>query len=310
MKRLLFILILSSVYLVGFANPLSIDNATDDIMDRRAYVAAWKNATMAQVNALLISGVDVNARDGEGNTLLLHALRNSNNLRIIRALVEAGADVRVRNNNDEFPLILAASPADDPDILAYLLETDAVSDINSTNMPRGSVLDAAIIGDNSEAKVEMLLAAGADVNLSDAFGGTPLMTAAFSWKNDVISLLIEAGADVNAQSINGSTPLIAAVRPSLLSDLLPPRPAPSIETVRILLEAGADKRLRDIQGQSAFDHVRSNPNVENRRAFIALLRFRSFNVQQTLLIIITVWLIYHLTLRPHKWQMRFWGRYH
>jgi ankyrin repeat protein len=55
-----------------------------------------------------------------------------------------------------------------------------------------------------------LVAAGADVNVTDNTGWTPLMRATYAGHSDAIRALIDAGADVNATNIFGRTALTMA----------------------------------------------------------------------------------------------------
>jgi ankyrin repeat protein len=69
--------------------------------------------------------------------------------------------------------------------------------------------------------------AGADVNLQDKNGSTPLINACCGGHASVVKELIKAGADVNLQDKDGNTPLMAAIINCCLS------------TVRCLVEHGA-----------------------------------------------------------------------
>ena len=73
-----------------------------------------------------------------------------------------------------------------------------------------ALLDAAKKG-NIET-VKQHLADGADVNVKDKVGGTPLHLAAFNGHKEIVELLIANGADVNAKSDDvGRTPLDLAI---------------------------------------------------------------------------------------------------
>ena len=63
---------------------------------------------------------------------------------------------------------------------------------------------------NIEA-VKQFLADGADVNVKDKDGGTPLSYAAFEGHKEIVELLIAKGADLSAKSW-GETPLDSAIR--------------------------------------------------------------------------------------------------
>ncbi|MFD7875261.1 ankyrin repeat domain-containing protein [Streptomyces sp. NPDC059766] len=58
------------------------------------------------------------------------------------------------------------------------------------------------------AAVGSLLAAGADVDVPDEEGNTPLWQAVFTYRGDgaVLSLLVEAGADPDRNNFHGVSP--------------------------------------------------------------------------------------------------------
>ena len=76
-----------------------------------------------------------------------------------------------------------------------------------------SIHEAAGLKGNIEA-VKQHLAAGADVNMKDDWGKTPLHKAAAYGGKEVTELLIDAGADVNAKNDEGRTPLDLAIQNS------------------------------------------------------------------------------------------------
>ncbi len=58
---------------------------------------------------------------------------------------------------------------------------------------------------------------------------------------ELVAYIIKQGAEVNAQANNGMTPLMAAAS------------IDNIDAVKLLLERGADKQLKDAKGQTALD---------------------------------------------------------
>ena len=71
------------------------------------------------------------------------------------------------------------------------------------------LLEAAKVGNVNE--VQSLLTAGANVNIKDEYGQTPLHRAAINGHTEAVNALIkEGGADVNAQDIYRQTPLHCA----------------------------------------------------------------------------------------------------
>ena len=77
------------------------------------------------------------------------------------------------------------------------------------------------------AKVEKLIAEGADVNKSDFRGNTPIYHAASKGHADVVEALAQAGADVDVDNSFGSTPLHVASRQG------------HVDVIRVLVTYGA-----------------------------------------------------------------------
>ena len=76
--------------------------------------------------------------------------------------------------------------------------------INSRNGEQGTaLLSATASGDVAMAK--LLLANGANPNIGDAKGMTPLHRAAYAGGQQLVDLLLEHQADVNARTTGGAT---------------------------------------------------------------------------------------------------------
>lgn len=88
--------------------------------------------------------------------------------------------------------------------------------------------------------VELLLISGADPNIRDEAGNSPLTCASSSsYGNlEIIKSLLNHGADINAKVYNGWPPLFFAFN--------------NYEVVKLLLERGADANARDDDGRSMF----------------------------------------------------------
>ncbi|HEX7598712.1 MAG TPA: ankyrin repeat domain-containing protein [Polyangia bacterium] len=98
------------------------------------------------------------------------------------------------------------------------------------------MVEAAFVCDL--VRVRDLLAAGADPNVRDEDGRTPLHQAVLGNSLAILLLLIEAKADLNAADHNAWTPLHFAAQ-EYLPDL-----------ARMLLAGGADPNARDDEGCS------------------------------------------------------------
>ena len=117
--------------------------------------------------------------------------------------------------------------------------------------PGRELVNAAGISVQETAKV---LHSGADVNKRSTrlFGWTPLISAIYHRKSDVVDLLLASGADVNLGDSNGRTPLDWAITMS----------GENTNLLRRLIQSGADPRLKSGMGTDAFRLAATSPNSE------------------------------------------------
>ncbi|MDT7934900.1 MAG: ankyrin repeat domain-containing protein [Sphingomonadaceae bacterium] len=116
--------------------------------------------------------------------------------------------------------------------------------INATDQDTGEGALHIVTRERDSAWMRYLLTAGADPNVRDAKGTTPLMLAAEQRFVDGARLLLASGAKVDATNRTGETPLIRAVQ---LKDA---------QMVRFLIENGADPERQDnLAGYSARDYA-------------------------------------------------------
>ncbi len=101
----------------------------------------------------------------------------------------------------------------------------------------GDLFSAAAAGDAGRAGKS--LDEGANVNASGALKRTPLFTAAFCDRPEVVKLLLDKGATQNTVDSNGMAPLHAAVIMG------------GVETAKVLLANGADVNVRDAAGRTS-----------------------------------------------------------
>lgn len=117
-----------------------------------------------------------------------------------------------------------------------------------TSPPDSELIRAASKGQTQQ--VRDLLAHGASVNEKHALTGwTALTAAAFYGFPDTVKVLLDAGADPNVRDLHGGTPLMKAVtvgysddRSALLTN--------KAEVIRLLLKGGADPQMKDRLGDT------------------------------------------------------------
>lgn len=88
----------------------------------------------------------------------------------------------------------------------------------------------------STEKIRLLIAAGVDVNQTDADGKTPLMWASLCGWTEHVKLLLAAGADANKADDIGQQPLHMAIHQE------------QTECVKLLLAAGVDVNKGNMYG--------------------------------------------------------------
>ncbi len=169
-------------------------NATDG-SGRTAIIAATQENKPETVKALIKAGADMNLRDHRNDNPLLSA-GASGMLEIVKIMVEAGADTSITNRFGGTALIPAADRGH-VDVVKYLLEHSDVNINHVNNLGWTALLEAVILGDGGKKHtqiVEMLVSHGADVNLGDSEGITPLQHAVSRDYRAMVSILEEAGA--------------------------------------------------------------------------------------------------------------------
>jgi ankyrin repeat protein len=132
----------------------------------------------------------------------------------ITALLAANPRLVHAENRDGFgPLHLAAffgwAEAADG-LLAGGAEIDKVMQSKVPDVPSNTALHAAIAGGPHRDVAELLVAAGADVNVLNSNGHTPLHDAAFHNDTDLLTYLLAHGAAVNRSGEGVPTPLAFA----------------------------------------------------------------------------------------------------
>ncbi len=176
---------------------------------------AAKAGQTAAVRLLLEQGADPNAREAGDNTYPLHWAAAHAHVDVVRALLDAGGDVHGTGDVHELDAIGWASFFRDPHADPHAID-DARRAVVSLLLERGARhhIFSAMSMDDMNA-IRSLVAADPDAlnGRMSRFerGQTPLHLAIGRHRYDILDLLIGLGADVNVADGNGQTPLAAAM---------------------------------------------------------------------------------------------------
>lgn len=260
-----------------------LDNATQITSEPRAQYRpeggltplfyAIRGGCQDCVETMVKAGANVNMPTPEGVTPLISAIDNLH-YGTAKYLLQHGANPNTWDWYGRTPLWVAV------DMHSYIQRRFAGYGL-ATQPSEGKVQQA----DPTTAVdiVRMLLAMGADPNVQlnlhrpshganngrftdDLIrtGCTPLLRAAMSHDNELVTLLLQHGALVDLPNVNGVTPLIGAagmgmrggpgaIVPDMRGDFSKDAPEKAISTLEILLKAGANvnARVTDTSGHSA-----------------------------------------------------------
>jgi len=235
--------------------------------------------SMISFNYLFNHGMDINAKYQRGNSLL-HIVAETGNIDAIKLLIAKGVDVNIKNDFQETPLAMA-SMDNKVDAMKYLIEHGAEinpkqitdnkgvcntsystplhvsafrsydgtklliekgANVNIRNNEGQTPLHNAIWGDSLNI-VNYLLDNGANPNLANNEGSTALHLEAGNGNINIVQALLKKGANPNALNSNQQTPLhIAAIKG--YSDV-----------INLLIESRAKANLKDKSGRLPIDYA-------------------------------------------------------
>lgn len=169
-------------------------------------MVAVKSGDISVINGLLAYGADPNIQDNDGWTAAMHAVR-SNEPKIFRLLGKYQADFNLVNH-DELTALAMAVIDNKANAAVAMLDNHANPDF-AMGLAKYNALMLAVTKNNQQM-AQTLLQYKADPNAKNTFGVTALMAAAQANLDMMVSLLVKAGANVNAKNAEGKTALALA----------------------------------------------------------------------------------------------------
>ena len=221
-------------------------------------------ADLEMLELLLEAGADADSPNAEGQTALM-AVARTGNVAAAKALLAHGATVDARERWGGQTALMWAAARRHPEMIELLLEHGA--DVNARSIHRDYQRHVTAEGrpksldsggftpllyaarENCVACVDVLLEHGADIDLPDPDGVSPLHVAVMNANWDLAKRLIDAGADVDQWDVYGEAPLYTAIGLRTRVDggrasIDPPNETDGLTVVRLLLERGANPNMQ------------------------------------------------------------------
>lgn len=179
-------------------NRLLEEGANINVQDtngRTPVMIATYNNDAAAVKALIDAGADINMRDHMKYNVFLYAGAEGY-IEILKLAIKAGADPHITNRYGGVAVIPASERGHVDVVKLLLTETDInVSHVN--NLGWTALIEAIILnngGKRQQEIIKLLIDHGADVNIPDREGVTPLEHTRNRGFKEIENMLLEAGA--------------------------------------------------------------------------------------------------------------------
>lgn len=243
--------------------------------NRTAIHAAVIGKNLQILGKLLQKHIDPNVKDVDGITALEIAIQN-NSIEAVKLLLKYGANVNIYreitnkydNGSQEkwtrTPLLYALEQNYNAELAGILIANAAK--VNVSGQFKITPLHLATRYGNTII-IDRLLDKGADINVRDVLGNTPLFGAINRRSNsfNTTKLLIDRGAKVNIANKAGQTPLmLAASLPDEENSNSEQRYTIQklrIDLIQLFIDNGADVNSKDKDGKTAID---LSANLETR----------------------------------------------
>ena len=198
---------------VALAHPASaqVPPGAEEISRYTGLHAAAQQGNLAQIGSLIAAAHDINARDAYGRTPL-HVATFARQHEAIRALIAAGARTDLLEH-DRYDAVTIAAMADDEESLRVLLSLGASAKLITSRYDGTALIAAAHLG--HDGVVRQLIAAGAPPDHVNNLHWTALIESIVLGDGgrrhvETLRALVEAGANTQLADRNGATPLALA----------------------------------------------------------------------------------------------------
>ncbi|SDC59330.1 hypothetical protein SAMN05428987_1936 [Paenibacillus sp. CF095] len=211
-KSLIIVVLISSMLIVQgcvpeMRNDSNVEEKAMTSADEQLFKAVEDSDT-ERIEQMIQAGANINAQDQSGRTAIMIATYN-NDSTSAKVLIEAGADVNIQDDMKNTPFLYAGAEGY-LDILKLTIEAGA--DPAITNRYGGTALIPASEHGYVDVVRELLTQTSVDVDHVNQLGWTALLEAIIlndgnAQQQETIQLLIDHGADVNIPDRDGLSPL-------------------------------------------------------------------------------------------------------
>ncbi|XP_071842194.1 uncharacterized protein [Apostichopus japonicus] len=178
----------------------------------------------------------------------LHLAAITNNIEVIRIMLESGANPNEADRNGQTTIHHACYNRNSPCMSVIFKYSTFKIDLEKKNFNGHSALHVAV-DKRDKVLVRMLLENGANVNAMDSRNGwTPLFIAVANQDIGMLGILVEFRAKVNAQSYSGNSALHIATGRGYT------------DVVKVLVQYGADLSLKNSHWETPVNVANANAN--------------------------------------------------
>ena len=166
-----------------------------DPYGRTPLMVAGYNRDVGIATALIAAGADVNARDSQAYDLITIAAV-ANDVPMLKMAIASGGNTGLVTSPYDGAALIAAAHLGHVEVVQTLIDAKAPLD-HVNNLRWTALIESIVLGDcgkNHIACLKALVDAGADVNIPDGDGITPLTLAKRHGFAEMVKILEKAGA--------------------------------------------------------------------------------------------------------------------
>ncbi len=226
-----------------------------DKLGRTALILGAEKGNLPVVKLLVEQKAELDIQENfNGRTALMIAI-NERRKDVARYLIDKGANVQLR---DEFGITATILAAERSYVELVKMLVHRKADLNAQDADGKTALMHAVIYANAFPTIKYLVDQKADIHLADKEGRTVLMHAALYSRFESVNCLLKNRAIINKPDSKGMTALIHAVS----SERYRLREKPLIRVVQLLIKNRAEVNRKDEKGLTGLMHAAKNGLLE------------------------------------------------